>query len=207
MSAFDVVIAVLEQIQDDVLDVFTDVTGFGQRRCVRHSERYVQELRQGLREQGLTGTGRTDQKNVRLRKLDAVFCFFIALMLNALVVVVNRDRKNTLRAVLTDDVIIERGFDLSWLRNFFRRTCWTFLLAFFSDDVVTKLDAFIADIDRRSCDQLLHFALVLTAEGAAEITEPVPVFLSVHLVCPQVLACFSTTRSISPYSAASLAER
>ena len=70
LRALDVVVAALEEIQDDVFDVFADVTGFGQRRRIRHGERHIEDLGERLSEQGLAGAGRADQQDVALLELD-----------------------------------------------------------------------------------------------------------------------------------------
>ena len=41
------------------------------------------------------------------------------------------------------------------------------------DDVVAQPDALVADVDRRPGDELLHFLLRLSAEGAVKIAVPI----------------------------------
>ncbi len=53
----DVVITLLQQLLNDVFDVFANVTGLGQRRRVGNRERYIQKSRQGLGEQRFAATG------------------------------------------------------------------------------------------------------------------------------------------------------
>ena len=43
-------------------------------------------------------------------------------------------------------------------------------VGFFRDDVVAESDALVADVDRGASDELLHFLLRFSAEGAAQIT-------------------------------------
>jgi hypothetical protein len=82
--------------------------------------------------------------------------------------VMHRDRQDTLRAPLTDDIIVKHVAD------FLRRRYATVLfrhqrgLGFLTDDVVAKFDALVADEDRRSRDQLAHLMLRFTAERAIE---------------------------------------
>src|SRR5690606_33469000 len=82
-----------------------------------------------------------------------------------------------LGGVLADHVVIEERLDLGGLRKLlFARTggCRGRVPAgFLSDDVVTKLDALVANVDRRAGDELFDFALVLSAERAAQISESV----------------------------------
>ena len=72
LRLLDVVIAVLQQLLDDVLDVLADVPGLGQRGGVGDHERHVQQARQRLREQRLAGSGRADEQDVALGELDVV---------------------------------------------------------------------------------------------------------------------------------------
>ncbi len=64
LALLHVAIGGLQQLQDDVLDVFAHVPGFGQRGGVHDGERHVQNLGQRLRHQGLAGSGGADQQNV-----------------------------------------------------------------------------------------------------------------------------------------------
>jgi hypothetical protein len=93
----DVVVALLEQLLDDVLDVLADVARLGQRRRVRDHERDVEQARQRLGEQRLARAGRPDQQDVRLGELDVVF---LGARLEPLVVVVDRDRQDLLGRLL-----------------------------------------------------------------------------------------------------------
>ena len=72
LGALDVVVGGLDELEEDVLDVFADVAGLGQRRGIRDGERHVELLRERLREVGLAAAGRADEQDVRLRDLDVV---------------------------------------------------------------------------------------------------------------------------------------
>ena len=72
LRLLDVVVALLQQLLDDVLDVLADVARFGQRRRVGDHERHVEQPRERLREQRLARAGRADQQDVRLGELDVV---------------------------------------------------------------------------------------------------------------------------------------
>jgi hypothetical protein len=83
-------------------------------------------------------------------------------------VVVDGDREGALRSLLADDVLVQDLVDLDRLRQALeleargRRE----LLV---DDLVTEIDALVADVDARARDQLLDLALRLAAEGAEEL--------------------------------------
>src|SRR6059036_1373426 len=66
----DVEVGGLEQPHQNVLDVFADVAGFGQRRGVGDGEGDVEDARQRLREQRLAHAGRSDEQDVALVELD-----------------------------------------------------------------------------------------------------------------------------------------
>src|ERR1700694_2121762 len=167
LRLLDVVIALLQQLLDDVLDVLTDVAGLGERGRVRNGERYVQQPRQRLREQGLTAAGRADQENVALGDLDLVLGARAGAGLQTLVVVVDRDREHLLGALLTDDVLVEDLLDFVGLGELVARTFGA-VLKLLADDVVAQLDAFVADEHRRAGDQLADLVLTLPAEGAVQ---------------------------------------
>ena len=93
LRPLDVVVGGLQQLQNDVLDILTDVAGFGQRRCISHRERHVEDSRQRLRQQRFAGAGRTDEQNVRFRQFDVVV---LRRVVEPLVVIVNGDRQNAL---------------------------------------------------------------------------------------------------------------
>ena len=57
LALLHVAIGRLQKLQDDVLDVFAHIPGFGQRGGIHDRERHIQNLGQGLRHQGLAGAG------------------------------------------------------------------------------------------------------------------------------------------------------
>ena len=91
LCPFNVVVGRLQQLQNDVFYVFTNVSSFGQRRGIRHGEWHIENPRQGLRQQGFAAAGRTDQQNVRLREFHITILPAVA---QAFVVIVYRDRKH-----------------------------------------------------------------------------------------------------------------
>jgi hypothetical protein len=99
--------------------------------------------------------------------------------------------------LLADDVLVEDAVDLPRLRQVVdveRRRSGQLLV----DDLVTEVDALVADVDARPGDQLLDLALRLAAEGAEEL------FVGVggpgHGPSPQ---CSEITLSMMPYFVAS----
>src|SRR5438034_1637907 len=164
----DVVVALLQQLLDDVLDVLADVAGLGERGRVRDGERYVEQARQRLREQGLAAPRRADQQNVALGDLDLVLgARGGGAGLHATVAVVDRDREHLLGALLADDVLVEHLLYFVGLGKLVTRAFGA-VLELLTDDVVAQLDAFVAHEHRRAGDQLAHLVLTLPAEGAVQ---------------------------------------
>ena len=104
----DFVIAVLQQLLNDVLDVLTDITGFGQRGRIRDDEGHIQQAGESLRKKRLAASSRPHQQNVALGQLNFVF---LALVTKPLVVVVHRHSEDSLGRVLADHVLIEDRAD------------------------------------------------------------------------------------------------
>src|SRR5690606_20328956 len=70
LRLLDVVLALLQKLLNDVLDILADVTRLGERRRIGDRERHVQKARERLRKQRLAAARRTDQQDVALRELD-----------------------------------------------------------------------------------------------------------------------------------------
>ena len=161
-----VVVAVLQQLLDDVLDVLADVTRFGQGGRVGDDEGNVKQPRQRLRQQRLARARGSDQQNVRLRQFDFVV---LGQVLEALVVVIDRHRQDSLRHLLADDVLVQDVADLLRRRQVgLARLAALVGAGFFADDIVAQLDAFVADEHRGPGDKLPHLMLALAAEGAVQ---------------------------------------
>src|SRR5262249_8944640 len=168
LGLLDVAARGLQELQDDVLDVLTDVAGFGQRRRVDDRERHRQQLGKGLREQRLAGARGADQHDIRLVQLDFVAAARLFLDVDPLVVVVDGDGELLLRLLLPDDVLVEELLDLLRRRQRGAGAASGLEAVVVRDDVVADLDAFIADEDGGPGDQLANVVLILVAEGAAQ---------------------------------------
>ena len=163
LRALDIVLRRLKELQDDVLDVFAHVTGFGQRRGVGHGEGYIEDARQRLRQQRLAAAGGADQQDIRFRQ----FNVGLAGVVQALVVVVHGDGEHALGMHLADHVLVEHIADLARGRHAVGRF-QTGGLGFFPDDVHAQFDTFVTDEDGRTCDQFADFVLTFAAEGTVE---------------------------------------
>ena len=108
LGAADVPVRGLQQLEDDVLDVFAHVTGLGERGGIDNGEWHIQHARQSLGQERLAGSSRADQHDVGLGQFDAV-AGFLAVHENALVVVVNRDCQLLFGLFLANYILIEEG--------------------------------------------------------------------------------------------------
>jgi hypothetical protein len=83
-------------------------------------------------------------------------------------VVVDGDGESALRLLLTDDVVVQDGVDVlrtgQVLEVELRRSRELLV-----DDIVSEIDALVADVDARTCDQLLDLPLTLPAETAEKL--------------------------------------
>src|SRR5213596_772427 len=166
LALLDVVVGVLEEREDDVLDVLTDVAGLGQAGGVGDRERHLQEAGERLREERLAAARRPDEQDVRLLQLDVARDM---LRVDALVVVVDRDRQDLLGALLADHVLVEDLLDLGRLRHRRGGRESLLLVDLLGDEVVAEVDALVADVDGRAGDQLADLVLTLAAERADEV--------------------------------------
>jgi hypothetical protein len=104
---------------------------------------HVQQARERLREQRLARARGADQQDVRLGELDVVL---LAAGLQALVVVVDRDREDLLGLDLADHVLVEDLADLVRAGQVALRGLRAVSVArLFTDDVVAEVDALVAD--------------------------------------------------------------
>src|SRR5215213_5357277 len=103
LCALDIAVRSLQKFENDILDVFTDVARFSQRRRIDDRKRHREHTRERLRQQRLTGSGRTDQKNVGLLDLDIRTT---ASKLDALVVLIDSNGETLLRLFLADHIFI-----------------------------------------------------------------------------------------------------
>src|SRR5882672_5517094 len=70
LSPLNVAVGRLKQFQNDVLDVFTNIAGFGECGRVHNRKRHVKHASQRLRKKRLAGTGRAYEQYVGFLNLD-----------------------------------------------------------------------------------------------------------------------------------------
>jgi hypothetical protein len=93
--------------------------------------------------------------------------------LDPLVVVVDGDAEDLLGLVLSDDVVVQVLVDLTRLGELVEADFGA-LGELFLDDLVTEIDALVADVDTGTGDELLDLLLALPAERALQQVSSVP---------------------------------
>ncbi len=160
----------LQQLEDDVLYILTYVTSFGQRGGVHDGERNIEHAGEGLREKRLTRSGWPDQQNIALGQLH--FAVALAIHVNALVVVIDRDRQLFLGLLLANDIFVEEYLDLLRLGQMVGRGSSLRFGAIVFQDGVADRDALIANVSPRIIaggrDEFGNCILRLMAERTAE---------------------------------------
>ena len=67
LGAFDIKIGILDQLEQDVFDVFTDIAGLRQSGGIGDGKRDVEDAGQSLGQEGFTRTCRANQQDVAFR--------------------------------------------------------------------------------------------------------------------------------------------
>ena len=80
----------------------------------------------------------------------------------------NSHGQNAFGILLTDHILIKMLLDFHWFQNGCQALGFLIGLTIFQDNLVTKFNTFIADINGRPCDQFPYSILALTAEGTAD---------------------------------------
>jgi len=110
LGFFDIVIALSQELGDDVLDILAHIPGLCQRGRISDHERHIEHLGQRLRQISLARARRPDQEDIGLGELN-ILALARPFGRQTLVVVVNRHRQNLLGAILTNHILIERFTD------------------------------------------------------------------------------------------------
>ena len=164
MSAFDIVLGRLKQLENDVLNILTHIPCFCQSRGIRHREGHIQYPGKCLRQKCFTTTRWPYQKNIGLGQFDIAALLSV---IEAFVMVVYSHRQYTLGHRLPDDIIIKHRTNVlrsgHAIGRFEARG-----FGFLTYDVHAKFDAFIANEHSRTSDQFAHLMLTFATETAVE---------------------------------------
>ena len=117
---------------------------------------------ESLGEVGLPAARRAEQQDVRLLQFDVVAATdgaaTLVLVLDPPVVVVHRNRQDLLGVVLAHHVVVEEGTHLTGIREVLEADLGR-IGQLLLDDLVTEIDALVADVDAGTGNQLLHLLL------------------------------------------------
>ena len=156
LGLLNVLVGRVVEVADGDFDIGADEAGLREARGIRDGEWHVEELREVREQCRLAAAGRAEHDDVRLLNLRAVVVRVA--VLHALVVVVDGDGEDLLRAVLVDDVLIEVLLDdvrlvlledLVELGGEVRRLLFSSVLFVELDVVGELLDAVLADAEAR----------------------------------------------------------
>ncbi len=163
LGTLDVVVSRLDEPQQDVLHILTDVACLGQRGGVCDAERHIEHTRERLGQQRLTDAGRAHDQDVALVDLDALEQ---PPGLDPLIVVINGDGEHSLGAILPDDILVQMVVDLLRRGQFLRQEIIVQADGIFlAQDLLAQVHALIADEHALGTgDQAPDFALWATAE-------------------------------------------
>src|ERR1044071_2871572 len=103
LRTFDIPVRSLQQLQNNILDVFTNVSRFSQRRRIHDGEGNCEHARERLCQQRLARAGGSDQQNICFLDLDVRTT---TTEFDALVVLIHSDGQALLRFLLADHVFI-----------------------------------------------------------------------------------------------------
>ena len=129
LGGFDIEVGCMEEFQEEVLDIFADVTGFGQCGRIADSKRNVEHLGQRSGDERFAATCGPNEQDVGLFDLDVGV---VPSGTQSLVVVMDRHGQGSFGLQLADNVLIEVLDDRAWgwdiSKEFFRRPTATLLL-------------------------------------------------------------------------------
>ncbi len=186
LGARHIAVGGLQQLQNDIFDIFADVSGFGQRGRVHDGKRHIEHARQGLRHQRFAAAGGADQQDVRFGQLHIAGAG--AVHLDALVVVVDGHRQLLLGGFLADDIFVQKGSYFMRLGQMRRRGRRPRLGLVVFQNGVADGDAFIADVGpriiARGGNELGHGILRFVAERTTEYVIGTSAGLHLGLLLP-----------------------
>ena len=158
LGGFEIVVGALKQLEEDVLDVFADVAGFGERGGVADGEWDVENAgeRSGL--ERFAAAGGADQQHIALVDFGVVaggggngrrFAFGrIDGGGQPFVMIVDGNRERLLGVWLADNVLVEKFLDRSRAGDGAEQWRGAAELAFFlTDDVVGQVNAICTDVN------------------------------------------------------------
>ena len=174
LRLFNIIIRRLNQAEKYILDILAHISCLGKGGGIGDGNRHIKYFSQSLCKQGFSHTCRAKHQNIAFVQFNIGGIGFK----NALIVIVNRNRKRFFRVVLTDNIFIELLLDLLRLRE--HKLLVLLFFAFFlraalivEEQGVAEFNAVIANIYARAFNQSCPLVLRFTAERAAYFIVPV----------------------------------
>ena len=173
-GAGDIEVGGLKEAQDDVFHILADVASLGEGGGIDDAKGDIEHAGERAGEQGFAGSGGAEQEDVGF--FDFHILEFIAkaglILIEALVVVVDRDREDFFRFLLADHERVEvfedrcrrgdaEGGFVGLAFAFFRCAA-----KFLFEDVRANPDALVADVNAGAGDELFDLRVALSAERA-----------------------------------------
>ena len=152
------IIGRLDKAEDDVFDVFADISRFREGGRIGDRKGHIEDARKGAGEEGFPRACGAEEHDVGFAVLDFPFGADRA---DPLIVVVDGDRDGLFRSILADHIFVEPFFDLFWLEDLdFARG------RFFLDDVDAEVNTFVANERFGARDELFYGIFRAPAKGA-----------------------------------------
>ena len=108
----NIVIRLLKQSGQDAFNIFSHITCLCENRGIDNREGNIQQFSYRPGKKGLARSGRSHQQDIGFLQFHVILFLAAEIVVDPLVVIVDRHSKHLLRAVLSDDIFVKKGFDL-----------------------------------------------------------------------------------------------
>ena len=120
LGTLHIKIGSLQQLEQNVLNVFTYIASLGQCGCVGNSKWNIEQSGECLSHVCLAATCWSEQQDVALLQFDFVATSIARIFIfNATVVIEHRNGQNFLCLFLANDILIQKCADVAWNWKFF----------------------------------------------------------------------------------------
>ena len=170
LGFFHIVVAGLKQFGNDVFHIFAHITRFGEGGGVSHDKRHIEHARHGGGQQGFARARGSNQQNITFNQLHRIF-FGGTFVTQALVVVVHRHGQGLFGVFLANHIVVEVFFELCGRGQGVTLigVAQHDLGQLVADDVVTQVDAFVANKHRGACNQFFDLVLAFATKRAEQV--------------------------------------
>ena len=163
LRLLNVIIRVLNQPQEDVLHILANVARFRQAGGVGNGKGHVEDLGQGLGQEGFAAAGGTHQEDIGLLQFHILIGIGGA---DAFIVVVHRHAQGALGRLLPHHVLIQHGLHFRGLGELLGVVVLRRHDHVIGDDLLAQQNALIANVNIGTRHQPAHLILGFAAEAA-----------------------------------------